>query len=305
MRSLLDGKFSNFIKSQQAFKLDKNALVKLEISIDAAANTIINVEELKQRLHQIKGFKFTKEEIEWLNSTEIFDESYLEWLSVFKVPKMQLTSKDSTCTISLQDDYSKLILLEVGLQALLCEARFGALQAASGQEDGYFFAFATDRFNIKASTFFNSKTNSLVEDSSAFRPDSDFYSLQTILMAVNNFNYVGTTNPIIAFNFGQPVVAFCDEERWFEGWPDLNFAPSETLYNKAKHKGFFVAEPTFVLLNEMRSKHPEAIIIANELPPFEMAHATGHFGNIVWLWSQDLIQDMNIEKYSARVSWTK
>lgn len=305
MRGLLDGKFSNFIKAQQALKFDKNDIVKLEISIDALPGTTIDTSELQKRLKDIKSFKIDDLSLEWLKSTDVFDDSYLKWLSKFIVPKFKLSSKDDHLSITVEGPYSDLILLEVGLQSLLCEFYFAALARGMNQDVGYFYTFATDRFQIKTSGFLNSQSIAIVEDATAFRPDSDFYSLQAILLPVSSFTYVGTTNPLIAQTFGQPIVSFCNEERWFEGWPEQNFAPSQATFDSEKHKGFYLGDAEFAQLHAVREAHPEAILIANELPVFEMAHAHSHFGNIVWLWSQDLVQDMNIDKYSAKVSWSE
>lgn len=304
MRSLLDGKFSNIIKSQQALKLDKDFDTQLQLSINSADKAPIDTKELQQRLRAIRNYQFDKNELEWLESTEIFDSSFIKSLEKYKVPNFKLTSdKNHINTITLEGKYSDLILLEVGLQSLLCEARFSSFVTALNQDVGYFYSFATDRFGVKIGNFFNSKLISVVEDSSAFRPDSDFYSLQCILLPVNNFNYVGTTNPLIAFTFNQAVVGFCDEDKWFEGWPDTKFASSQSVYDPENHSGFYLDDPNFYNLNTLRTKYPQAIIIAKELSIFDMAHSTSHFGNIVWLWSQNLIQDMNIEQFSAKVVW--
>lgn len=305
MRGLLDGKFSNFIKSQQALKFEKDDVVKLKVSIDAVPGTVIEPEDLQKRLKEIKGYKFDDGSLEWLRTTEVFEDSYLKWLAKYTVPKFKLSSKDGHFTISAEGKYSELILLEIGLQSLLCEAYFVALTRGMNQDVGYFYTFATDRFQIKTSGFLNSAAIAIVEDATAFRPDSDFYSLTTILLPVSPFTYVGTTNPLIAQTFGQPIVSFCDEERWFEGWPEQNFAPSQATFDPEKHKGFYLGDAGFGMFNEIRETYPETIIIAKELPPFEMAHANSHFGNIVWLWGQDLVQDMNIDKYSAKISWSE
>lgn len=305
MRSLLDGKFSNLIKAQQAFKFDKDYDTQLSISIDSADKAPIDSKELQNRLKVIKEFKFDKVDIDWLESTSIFDDSFLKDLKKYKVPNLKLTTKKDSQTISVEGKYSDLILLEVGLQSLLCESRFAAFVSTLNQDVGYFYSFATDRFNMKTANFLSSSSISIVEDSSAFRPDSDFYSLQCILLPVNNFNYVGTTNPLIALTFNQAVVAFCDEERWFEDWPDSNFAPSVSSYDTEKHKGFYLAEPDFATFNDLRNKYPNAIIISKELSVFEMAHINSHFGNVVWLWSQSMIQDMNIQQFSAKVVWAQ
>lgn len=304
MRTLLDGKFSNIIKAQQSLKLDKDFDAQLEISIESEDKAAIDSKALQQRLKLIKDYKFEKNEIEWLKSTDIFEDSFLNSLNKYKVPNFKLTSKKDTNTITVEGRYSDLILLETGLQSLLCEARFSALVTTLNQDVGYFYSFATDRFGVKVGSFFNTKSVSIVEDSSAFRPDSDFYSLQCILMPVNSFNYVGTTNPIIALSFNQAVVGFCDEDRWFEGWPDSNFASSVKVYDDEKHKGFYLPDPSFSKFNELRTEHPNALIISKELSIFDMAHSSSHFGNIVWLWSQGLIQDMNINQYSAKVVWS-
>lgn len=303
MRSLLDGKFANIIKSQQALKLNKDFDTQLEVSIEPDEKAPIDTKELQQRLKTIKNLEFSKEEIEWLKTTEIYDVSFLKLLEKYKVPAMKLTSKKDSTTITVEGKYSDLILLEVGLQALLCEARFSAFVTTLNQDVGYFYSFATDRFSNKVASFLNSKSIGVIEDSSAFRPDSDFYSLQCILMPVNSFNYVGTTNPLIAATFGQAVVGFCDEDRWFEGWPEVTFASSVETYNPKQHKGFYLNDPSFIKFNDLRTKYPDSIIISKELSVFDMAHATAHFGNIVWLWSQGLIQDMNIPQFSAKVAW--
>lgn len=304
MRSLLDGKFSNIIKSQQALVLDKDFDTQLSISIESADKAPIDVKELQKRLRVIREFKIEEIELDWLKSTGLLEDKFIENLKKYKVPNFKLISKEGTHTITLEGKYSDLILLEVGLQSLLCEARFSAFVNVLNQDVGYFYSFATDRFNMKNANFFNDRLISVVEDGSAFRPDSDFYSLQCLLMPVNNFNYIGTTNPLIAFTYNQAVVGFCDEDRWFEGWPDTNFAPSESLYNPEKQKGFYLTDPSFSKFYDIRNKYLDAIIISQELGVFDMAHISSHFGNIVWMWSQNMIQDMNIEKFNCKVIWS-
>lgn len=304
MRTLLDSRLANLIKSQQAFKLNKDYDASLQISIKAAEDTEIDATAVQKRLKDIKALTLDSTSAEWLASVGIFEESYLKWLAKYKVPKFKLTSKDNVVSINVEGKYSELILLETGLQSLLCESYFKALAYAMKQEEGYFYAFATDRFNIKTSGFLNSPSIAIIEDSSAYRPDSDFYSLQAILLPLNNFTYVGTTNPLIAQTFNQPVVTFCDEERWFEGWPDQKFAPSETTFNPETHRGFLLTDNSFAKVNELRAKYPDTLLISKELPMFDIAHYNAHFGNIVWLWGQDLVQDMNIDKYSAQVFWS-
>lgn len=304
MRSLIDNKFSNLVKSNQALKLSQNPLVNLTVSIENFNDTgKIEAAYIQRRLSDLQKMTLAQEEFDWLNTTGMFEKSFLAWLKSWKFPKFNLIEKDDQISINIQVPYSEAVIAERLLQACLSEAKFIFYLNASGEEAGRFYAFGSDRYNIKTGGFLNSRNIYIIEDAVGLRPDPDWYALLGVFLSAAPFNFVGTTNPFHAMSLAQPIVTYCDEERWLEGWPDSNFAPSEKTFDEEKYKGFVLDNATSSLAFDMRQKYPNAIFISPETNVFEIAHTTVHVANIIFSLGQELVQDLNIKYYEPQILW--
>ena len=305
MRSILDNKFSNLIKSNQALKLSKNPLVKLKVYIEQEPNIKIEAAYIKLRLSEFQKTKLTQAELGWLETTNLFEKSFLNWLSKWSFPNFNIIEEENGIAVEVEIPYSEAILTQKILEACLSEARFSFYLNASNEEEGRFYAFGSDRYNIKTGGFLNSKNIYIIEDAVGLRPAGDWYALIGVFLSVAPFNFVGTTNAFHAMTLAQPVITFCDEELWLDGWPDTNFSPNEETYDPDKYKGFILNSSASALAVEMRNKYPNAILVSPETNIFEMAHTTAHVGNIIFTWSQQLVQDLNITYYKPEVLWSE
>lgn len=303
MRSILDNKFNSFIKSNQALKLSKNPLVKLKVSIENELNTKIEAAYIQRRLKDFQNVVLTNAELGWLETTSFFEKSFLNWIAKWHFPNFNIIEEDNGLSVEVEVPYAEAILVQKLLEACLSEARFAFYIQASGEEEGRFYAFGSDRYNIKTSGFLNSKNINIIEDAVGVSPNSDWYSLVGIFLSASPFTFVGTTNGYHAMTLAQTLVTYCDDDNWIEGWPDSNFAPSENSFDSDKFKGFILPSADAALAMEMRSKYPKAILISPETSVFEMAHTTAHVGSIIFTWSTQLVQDMNISYYKPVVSW--
>lgn len=305
MRSIIDNKFNNLIKSNQALKQSKNPLVKLRVFIENEPNIKIEPAYIQKRLGDFQNVGLEQAELAWLETTKMFEKSFLNWLTKWHLPNFNVIEEENGVAVELEVPYAEAIIAQKLIEACLSEARFTFYLNSTGEDEGRFYAFGGDRFNIKTGGFLNSKSIYIIEDAVGLRPNSDWYSLVSIFLSASPFTFVGTTNAYHAMSLAQPIVTFCDEERWLKGWPDSNFAPSEGTYNPKKYKGFLLDNATANLAVDLRVKYPEAILVSPETAAFEMAHTTAHVGNIIFLWSQLLVQDLNISYYRPEVSWSE
>lgn len=303
MRSVIDNKFSNLIKSNQSLKLSKNPLVKLKVSIDFEPNQKIEAAYVQYRLSEFQKLQLTKEELAWLQTTKMFDKSFLNWFKTWTLPNFNLTEEENKISVEIEVPYAEAILAEKILEACLSEARFSFYLSSTNEEEGRFYAFGSDRYNIKTSSFLNSPNIYIIEDAVGLRPNPDWYSLVGIFLSAAPFNFVGTTNSFHAMTLSQSIVTYCDEVRWLEDWPDSNFSPSEETFDDKKYRGFLLPDSNPATAVEMRGKHPKAILVSPETSAFEMAHTTAHVGNVIFNWSQQLVQDLNIDYYKPVISW--
>lgn len=303
MRSILDNKFNHFIKSNQALKLSKNPLIKLRVFIENEKNIKIEPAYVQKRLNDFQNLSLSQAEVAWLKTTNFFEKSFLTWISKWHLPNFNVIEEENGVAVEMEVTYSDAILAQKLLEACLSEARFAFFLQTTGEDEGRFYAFGSDRYNIKTGGFLNSSKIYIVEDAVGMRPNSDWYALVGIFLSASPFNFVGTTNAYHAMTLAQAVVTYCDDEKWIEDWPDSNFAPSEKTFDTKKFKGFILdsAEPSLAV--EMRTKYPEAILVSPETSIFEIAHTTAHVGNIIFSLSQELVQDLNITKFNPVVSW--
>lgn len=305
MRSIIDNKFSNIIKSNLALKTSKNPLAKLRVFIENEENVKIEPSYVKRKLSEFRKVFLTDAEFAWLETTAMFEPSFLAWLKNWRFPKFDIIEEENGIAVELEVPFSEAILAEKIIEACLSEARFAHYVLSSGEEEGGFFAFGSDRYNIKTGGFLNSKNIIIIEDAVGVRPAADWYSLLGIFMSAAPFFYMGTTNAYHAMALSQPVVTFCDDPEWLEFWPDSNFAPNLETYDSKKYRGFVMEKADAGLAVELRTKYPDAILISPESNAFDMAHTTAHVGNIMFLWSQLLVQDLNIEYYKPVTLWQK
>lgn len=303
MRSLIDNKFANLVKSNQALKLSKNPLVSLKVFIENDPGAKIEPAYVQRRLSEFQKVRLQKEELDWLTTTKMFEKSFLNWLKTWSFPKFNLNEEENGISVEIQVPYSEAVLAEKIISACLSEARFTFYLNSTGQDEGRYYAFGSDRYNIKTGSFLNSSSIYIVEDAVGVRPDQDWYALIGVFLSAAPFNFIGTTNPYHSMTLAQPVVTFCDEDRWLEDWPDSNFAPSEAGYDPEKYRGFVLADSNAANAVEARAKYPNAILVSPEVNAFEMAHTTAHVGNIIFMWSQLLVQDLNIPYYQPLISW--
>lgn len=305
MRSIIDNKFSNLIKSNLSLKTSKNSLVKLRVFIENEENIKIEPAFVKRKLADFSRISLTEAEFGWLETTKMFEPSFLTWLKNWRFPKFNLIEEENGIAIEVEVPFSEAILTEKIMEACLSEARFAHYLKTTGEEEGRFFAFGSDRYNIKVGGFLNSKNIIIIEDAVGLRPASDWYSLLGIFMSASPFSYMGTTNAYHAMALAQPVVTYCDDPEWLEAWPDSNFSPNLETYDPKKYRGFVMEKADAALAVELRTKYPDAILISPESSVFDMAHTTAHVGKIMFLWSQELVQDLNIEYYKPVTSWQK
>lgn len=306
MRSILDNKFSNIIKSNQAFKLGKNPLVKLKVSIENEPNIKIEAAYIQKRLGDFQNnISISPGEVGWLETVNMLDESFLNWIKQWRFPNFNVIEEDNGISVEIEVAYADAIIAQKIIESCLSEARFTYLLETSKEPEGSFYAFGSDRYNIKTSGFLNSKSINIIEDAIGLQPNPDWYSLVAIFLNVSPFNFIGTTNPYHSITLAQPIITFCDDAKWLEGWPDSNFAPTEEQFDQSKFKGFVLDAADPALAVEMRTKHPKAILVSPETNSFEMAHTSSHVGNMIFMWSQQLVQDLNIAYYKPEISWSE
>lgn len=306
MRSILDNKFANIIKSNQAFKLSKNPLVKLKVSIQNEPNVKIEPAFVQKRLGDFQSsIMLSPAEVGWLETVNMLEPSFLNWLKQWRLPNFNVIEEENGVSVEIEVPFADAILSQKIIESCLSEARFTYLLETSKEPEGSFYAFGSDRYNIKTSSFLNSKSINIMEDAIGLQPNPDWYSLVSIFLNVSPFNFIGTTNAYHSITLAQPIITFCDEAKWLEGWPDSNFAPTEKQFDPEKFKGFVLDNADASLAVEMRTKHPKAILISPETTSFEMAHTNAHVGNIIYLWSQQLVQDLNIAYYRPEISWSE
>lgn len=305
MRSILDNKFSNIIKSNLALKSSKNPLVKLRVFIENEDDIQIEPAYVQKRLADFRKIGLSEAEVGWLETTAMLEPSFIQWIKDWRFPKFNLIEEENGIAIEVEVAFADAILAQKIIEGCLSEARFFYYLRTTGEDEGRFYAFGSDKYNIKTGSFLNSKKINIIEDAVGVRPAEDWYSLVGIFMSASPFTFLGTTNAYHSLALAQPLITYCDDPDWLEMWPESNFAPNVDTFDSKKYRGFVLENDNPLLAVAMREKYPQAILISPETSTFDMAHTTTHVGSIIFLWAQQLVQDFNIQYYQPETSWQK
>ncbi len=242
IQSLLDTDFYKYTMGQYAWKYYPNVKVKYAFinrtKVKLANHVIIT--DLIEELDQVRNLKLTMDELNYLNSLNIFSKDYLNFLSILKMPPVYVSEKDKELVIETEGTWCEAIFWETFILSIVNEMHY---RSYGNTPIGYLGILQDNLVSkidkIKANPF------KFVEFGTRRRFSTDIQG--TVLNMLENSLYdeqalVGTSNVFLAKNLNlQPVGTMAHElPMVLAGLHDENLYTLEHSHDKMLSQWYFM-----------------------------------------------------------------
>lgn len=264
----LDNEIEMFLKAQESWKSDSSGTGRLEVRCPLPLKDKLDAAKLQGRLDRTSELKFEPSEVDYLATTKLFEEPFLQVLRDHILPMTRVMSRGEDVMVRVDGAIWELPMWEVPISNQIHDLYFSGIRADNGLSDDMLVVEGIRRLQHKADML---RMSGLVftEAGTRWRYTWDWYEMITSVMIGDFPNLIeGTTNPWTAMKNGLGVISRREEDKWLR-----------------------VELPTADVLARVREETDQPIVVTG-VNAFEMAHLSSHVPEVSFEWGADLTADM-------------